>query len=68
MGDVTVIARERAGLPARTVAEVRAAFALLTRLPIGTAGLDATGAPAFAVVGAVVGLLGAVPFVLLGPG
>ncbi len=68
MGDVTVIVRERASLPTRTAAEVRAAFALLTRLPVGTAGLDATGAPAFAVVGAVVGILGAVPFVLLGPG
>ncbi len=68
MGDATSAVRARAiGLPGRIVAEVSAGVALLTRLPVRTAGLDATGAPAFAVVGAGIGAIGAVPFVVLGP-
>jgi adenosylcobinamide-GDP ribazoletransferase len=68
VGDATTAVRARAtGMPGRVVAEVRAAVALLTRLPMRTAGVDATGAPAFALVGAGIGVLGAVPFVALGP-
>jgi adenosylcobinamide-GDP ribazoletransferase len=44
---------------------VRAALGLLTRLPVGTVA-DDPGAAAFAVVGAAVGLVGAVPLVLFG--
>jgi cobalamin synthase len=46
-------------------AEVRAAFALLTRLPIRDAGVsaEATGAAAFGLVGALLGLAGAVPLI-----
>ena len=47
------------------VGEVRAALGLLTRLPAGGADADHPGAAAFAVVGAVVGGLAAVPLVLL---
>jgi adenosylcobinamide-GDP ribazoletransferase len=45
---------------------VRGALGLLTRLPIGTVGTDSPGAAAFALVGAVVGAVGAVPLILLG--
>jgi adenosylcobinamide-GDP ribazoletransferase len=50
-------------------AEIRAASAFLTRLPIsgGTADPDRTGAAAFAVVGAMIGLVGAIPLIVLGP-
>lgn len=53
------------GSPRRVADEVRAAFGLLTRLPVR--GIDATdpGAAAFALVGAVVGFVAAVPLVLL---
>ena len=51
--------------PLGPVASVRAAFGMLTRLPVGEV-VDDPGASAFALVGAVVGLLGAVPLVLLG--
>ena len=46
-------------------AEVRAAFALLTRLPIRDAGVsaEAIGAAAFGLVGALLGLAGAVPLI-----
>lgn len=47
------------------VATVRAAFGLLTRLPVGTVAADAPGAAAFAVVGAVIGGLAALPLVPL---
>jgi adenosylcobinamide-GDP ribazoletransferase len=47
------------------VVSVRAALGLLTRLPVGRAAAEAPGAAAFAVVGAAVGCLGAVPLVLL---
>jgi adenosylcobinamide-GDP ribazoletransferase len=56
----------RATAPARDPgAEVRAAFALLTRLPIRDAGLsaEATGAAAFGLVGGLLGLAGAVPLI-----
>ena len=43
---------------------VRSAFALLTRFPVATAETDAPGAAAFGLVGAGVGLLGAIPYVL----
>lgn len=51
------------------LAELRAAVAFLTRLPIGgsTADPDRTGASAFAVVGAAIGLVAAIPLVVLGP-
>lgn len=47
------------------VGEVRAALGLLTRMPAGAAAADHPGAAAFALVGAVVGCLAAVPLVLL---
>lgn len=49
--------------------EIRAALAFLTRLPIGggSADPDRTGAAAFGVVGAMIGLVGAIPLVVLGP-
>jgi adenosylcobinamide-GDP ribazoletransferase len=48
------------------VRTVRAAFALLTRLPVSPSDDVSSGAAAFPVVGAVVGLVGAVPLVLAG--
>jgi adenosylcobinamide-GDP ribazoletransferase len=53
----------------RAMYEISAAFALLTRLPVrptDPAVSDASGAIAFPLVGAVVGLIGAVPLVLIG--
>ena len=47
------------------MSSVRSAVALLTRLPVATAETDAPGAAAFGLVGAGVGLLGAIPFVLI---
>lgn len=47
------------------LATVRAAVGLLTRLPVGTVA-DDPGAAAFAAVGTVIGLLGAVPVVVFG--
>jgi adenosylcobinamide-GDP ribazoletransferase len=56
--------------PARPVAEplgdVRAAAGFLTRLPVGAVNRDAVGAGAFGLVGAGIGLLAAVPLLLLG--
>lgn len=51
------------------LAELRAAVSFLTRLPIGgsTADPDRTGASAFALVGAAIGLVAAIPLVVLGP-
>ena len=47
---------------------MRDAIGLLTRLPVAVAGTDRPGAAAFAVVGALVGAVGAVPLaVLAGP-
>lgn len=50
--------------------ETRAAFALLTRLPVRDAGVspDATGAAMFGVVGAALGLVGAVPLIVFARG
>ena len=50
---------------AHALAEVRAAAGFLTRLPVGGVS-DRVGAAAFGVVGAGIGLLAAVPLVLLG--
>lgn len=49
----------------RGVDAVRAAFGLLTRLPVRVADAADPGAAAFALVGTVVGILAAVPLVLL---
>jgi len=51
------------------LAELRAAVAFLTRIPVrgATAGHDRTGAAAFGLVGAAIGLFGAVPLLVLGP-
>jgi adenosylcobinamide-GDP ribazoletransferase len=49
----------------RVADEVRAAFGLLTRLPVRVADATDPGAAAFALVGAVVGFVAAVPLVLL---
>lgn len=50
---------------AEALAEVRAAAGFLTRLPVGPVG-DRAGAGAFGLVGAGVGLAGAVPLAVLG--
>jgi adenosylcobinamide-GDP ribazoletransferase len=50
---------------AEALAEVRAAAGFLTRLPVGAVG-DRAGAGAFALVGAGIGTLGAVPLIVLG--
>ena len=44
---------------------VRSAVALLTRVPVATAETDGPGAAAFGLVGAGVGVVGAIPFALL---
>jgi adenosylcobinamide-GDP ribazoletransferase len=51
------------------VAELAAAASFLTRLPIGRSAtdVDRTGAAAFPIVGAMIGLGASVPIVLLGP-
>jgi adenosylcobinamide-GDP ribazoletransferase len=51
---------------AEPLGDVRAAAGFLTRLPVGAADRDAAGAGAFGLVGAGIGLLGAVPLVVLG--
>ncbi|MFL5642574.1 MAG: adenosylcobinamide-GDP ribazoletransferase [Chloroflexota bacterium] len=50
----------------RALATVRAAFALLTRLPLSSSDEASSGAAAFPLVGVVVGLVGAVPLVVAG--
>ena len=57
---------DQAGPLTRAVGTVRAAFALLTRLPVASTDEASSGAAAFPIVGAVVGLGGAVPLVLAG--
>ena len=47
------------------VSTVRSAVALLTRFPVATADTDAPGAAAFGVVGALVGVAGAIPLAAL---
>ena len=47
------------------LAEIRAAAAFLTRLPVGAVG-DRAGAAAFGLVGAAIGLAGAVPLLVIG--
>ena len=54
-----------AGETPATVASVRAAFGLLTRFPVGGAVVDASGAAAFGIVGAVIGSLAAMSLGLL---
>jgi adenosylcobinamide-GDP ribazoletransferase len=51
---------------AEPLGDVRAAAGFLTRLPVGGVRREAVGAGAFGVVGAGIGLLTAVPLVLLG--
>jgi adenosylcobinamide-GDP ribazoletransferase len=48
------------------LAELRAAVAFLTRLPVGDALVDRSGATAFAIVGGAIGLVASVPLLLLG--
>lgn len=51
------------------VTTVRSAIALLTRFPVATAATDTPGAAAFGLVGALVGVAGAIPLAALaGPG
>ena len=51
------------------IAELRAAVAFLTRLPVrlATPDRERTGAAAFGLIGAAIGFIGAVPLLLLGP-
>lgn len=55
----------RAAGRAGAVATIKAAVGVVTRLPVGAV-VDEPGAAAFAIVGAAIGLAGAVPLVLLG--
>lgn len=55
-----------AGVLGRAIDDVRAAFALLTRLPVGSALVRGTGVRAYAVVGAVLGSAALLPLALLG--
>jgi len=66
---VIVPAPWRAHRARSAIAELRAAVAFLTRLPVrpATPDLERTGAAAFGFVGAAIGLVGAVPVLLLGP-
>lgn len=57
---------DRSAGDAGAIPSVRAALGLLTRLPVGAVA-DDPGAAAFALVGAAVGCLAAVPLVLLAP-
>src|SRR3954462_2556311 len=50
------------------VATIRAGFALLTRLPVSSSDDASSGAAAFPLVGAVVGIVGAVPLGVAGSG
>ena len=65
-------ARADAGVTGTLVAELRAATAILTRLPVagqrGEAAPAGAGAAAFPVVGLVIGLLAAVPLLVFGVG
>jgi adenosylcobinamide-GDP ribazoletransferase len=67
-GLVTVPARPTARGAGAVVAEVRAAVAFLTRVPVGRASVDLerTGAAAFGLVGAGLGLVAAIPILVLG--
>ena len=54
------------GVLTRMLRTVRAAFALLTRLPVSSADDSSSGAAVFPLVGVVVGVVGAAPLVLAG--
>jgi adenosylcobinamide-GDP ribazoletransferase len=64
----TRAARPATGRVAAAAAELRAAVSFLTRVPVHrrTAELDRTGAAAFGLVGAGIGIVAAVPVLLLG--
>jgi adenosylcobinamide-GDP ribazoletransferase len=55
-----------AGLLPRGAADLRAATALLTRVPVGTRPTSGTGSRSFAIVGGLVGAAGFVPIALFG--
>lgn len=55
------------GVLALVSAELRAALAMLTRLPVAAGSGERAGASAYAIVGALIGLIGLVPLVILGP-
>jgi adenosylcobinamide-GDP ribazoletransferase len=59
---------DTSGVLTRVAGTIRAAFALLTRLPVSSSDDASSGAAAFPLVGAVVGLVGAVPLVVAGSG
>jgi adenosylcobinamide-GDP ribazoletransferase len=58
-------ARQLAGVPRALAQETAAAASFLTRVPMGRPA-DRTGAAAFGIVGAVVGVAGAIPLLLVG--
>lgn len=68
---IPVVARDGGAraIPGRIGAELRAALALLTRAPLdakSVGDIDASGASVFGLVGALVGLAGAIPILVLG--
>jgi adenosylcobinamide-GDP ribazoletransferase len=66
---VAVPAPSRTHRGRAAIGELRAAIAFLTRFPmrLATPDLERTGAAAFGLVGAAIGLVGAVPLLVLGP-
>ena len=60
------IADVRVRSTADQIRELRAAITMLTRLPVGSTSGEASGARAFGLAGALVGLAGFVPLVVLG--
>jgi adenosylcobinamide-GDP ribazoletransferase len=61
------VARRAIGLPGRASAELRAAAAFLTRVPLASPDREATGAAAFGLVGGLIGVGGAIVLLLVGP-
>lgn len=57
--------RRNAGALRRSLGSVRAALAVLTRIPVADPGL-VTGAPAFGLVGGLIGVAGAIPILAAG--
>lgn len=60
------VSEVRVARPNRMATEIRGAIGFLTRVPVASSNTTSTGAAAFAAVGGLIGLVGAVPLLLLG--
>jgi adenosylcobinamide-GDP ribazoletransferase len=60
------VAHAANGLASQAAVELRAATAFLSRFPVGSPGVQATGAAAFGLVGGLIGLVGALVLIVLG--